>query len=108
MSVFSACSYRSACSPRAHSSRNRGQVSSASPTKITSTSPSNQFSATLIQGPPTTVKMPRSASSTQDLAHPVALDRHAGQADDVERLERIEVDLLDVLVDDDDLMLRRA
>ena len=27
--------------------------------------PSNQFSATLIQGPPTTVKMPRSASSTR-------------------------------------------
>ena len=51
--------------------------------------------------------MPRSGSSTQDLAHPVALDRHAGQADDVERLERVEVDLLDVLIDEDDLVLGR-
>jgi len=43
----------------------------------------------------------------QDLAHPVALDRHAGDSHDVERLERVEVDLFDVLVNDHNLVLGR-
>ena len=41
----------------------------------------------------------------EDLAHPVALDRHPGQADDVVLLEGLEVDVLDVLVDERDFVL---
>ena len=44
----------------------------------------------------------------QDLAHPVALDRHAGDPNHVERLECIKVDLFDVLINDHNLVLGRS
>ena len=44
----------------------------------------------------------------QDLAHPVALDRHAGDPNDVERLECVKVDLFDVLINDHNLVLGRS
>ena len=52
------------------------------------------------------VKMFALAQFEEDLAHPVALDGHPGEADDVERLQGVEVDVLDVLVDEDDLVTR--
>ena len=50
------------------------------------------------------VEDPACVEFFKDLAHPLTLDGHPGQADDVEAFEGVEVDRLDVLVHQDDLV----
>ena len=85
--------------PRAKSSRNCGQVVSASPTNLTSHRPSKNSSCTETNGPPTTVKIFSSRSWSRIWRVRIFLHVHAGHADDVVVAQRFPVDLLDVLVE---------
>src|SRR3954451_11790405 len=100
MSVLSAGSYRWAIRPSCQSTRKRGQVSSASPTKTTSARLSKLLFA---DARPRTADNCEGAAPPelgQDFAHARALNHHPGYADNIGFGAPLEIDWLDVLVDD--------